>query len=207
VQLRSPTTGISTTCQHEPVREVEEAARLLLQGAIVGTPTDTVYGIAADPHHPSAVARLFALKGRHDGKPIGLLVADFEAALTMVVLPEYARQWAERHWPGPLNLVAEALFALPAGVGDRARGTVGVRVPDHPVARALLALTGPLAVTSANLTGQPETLDDRAARALFGDEVARYLPGSCPGQMSSTTVDVSGPAPILLRRGPLDLGL
>jgi L-threonylcarbamoyladenylate synthase len=179
----------------------------LARGAVVGIPTDTVYGIAADPRNPGAVSRLFSIKGRSGGKPVGLLVADIDAALEMVELPEYALEWARSFWPGPLNLVGVARFDLPEGVGDRSRGTVGVRVPNHATTREILSAFGPLGVTSANRSGARETLDDTGARAALGDLVDIYVPGSCPGAVSSTTVDVTGAKPVLLRQGPLDLDL
>lgn len=186
---------------------LDEISDALSRGAVIGLPTDTVYGIAADPRHSVAVRRLFAIKGRSEGKPVGLLVADIEAALGMVDLPGYAVDWARSHWPGPLNLVGVARFELPEGVGDPARGTVGVRVPDLPTTREILTAFGPLAVTSANRTGEVETLDEIGARAVLGDLVDMYVAGECPGAVSSTTVDVTGPEPVLLRQGPLDLGL
>ena len=170
-------------------------------------PTDTVYGIGADPHNAVAVGRLFSIKGRSETKPVGLLVADIDSALEIVELPDYAVEWAKSFWPGPLNLVAVARSVLPEGVGDADRGTVGVRVPDHVTARDILRAFGPLAVTSANRTGEQETLDDVDARAVLGDLVDLYVVGRSPGAVSSTTVDVTGPKPILLRKGPLDLGL
>ena len=184
-----------------------ETIEALCRGAVVGLPTDTVYGLAADPRSPSAVARLFSIKGRPDDKPVGLLVADLDSALGIVDLPEYAVRWARSFWPGPLNLVGAARFELPVGVGDRALGTVGVRVPDHLTTRAILDACGPLAVTSANRSGGEETLDDASARAALGQLVDLYVVGQCPGAVSSTTVDVTGPEPVLLRKGPLDLGL
>jgi L-threonylcarbamoyladenylate synthase len=185
----------------------EEISEALRRGAVVGIPTDTVYGIAADPRNPVAVGRLFAIKGRSEAKPVGLLVADIEAALAMVELPGYAVEWARSHWPGPLNLIGVAKFELPEGVGDRIRQTVGVRVPDLSTTRAILYAFGPLAVTSANRSGDTETLDEIEARAAFGDLVDVYVAGRCPGAVSSTAVDVTGPRPLLLRRGPLNLGL
>jgi tRNA threonylcarbamoyl adenosine modification protein (Sua5/YciO/YrdC/YwlC family) len=186
---------------------LEEISGALSRGAVIGIPTDTVYGIAADPRNSIAVGRLFSIKGRSDSKPVGLLVADIESALAMVELPGYAVEWAKSHWPGPLNLVGIARFQLPEGVGDRTRGTVGVRVPDLSTTREILGAFGALAVTSANRTGENETLDETGARASLGDLVDMYVAGHCPGAVSSTTVDVTGPNPVLLRKGPLDLGL
>lgn len=183
--------------------EMSRAVELLRAGEVVGLPTDTVYGIGADPHRKSAVAKLFAIKGRVAGKPVGLLVADLATALDMVALPPYAITWAEQHWPGPLNLVGRPLVAVAIGTHD----SLAVRVPAHPTALALLAAFGPLAVTSANLAGDRETLSDEEARAVLGERVAFYVPGVCPGGVSSTTVDVRPSRPRLIRAGPIELDL
>ena len=184
---------------------IDLALRHLRAGDVIGLPTDTVYGIGADPLQPEAVARVFALKGRSLDQPIGLLVADLETALDAVELPEYARLWASLHWPGPLNLVARPKATWPQGVGDAK--SLGVRVPDHETTLELLGVAGPLAVTSANRSGDPETLNDVDAASIFGLDVAVYLPGESPGGAASTTVDVRFDEPILLRPGPLHLGI
>ena len=185
----------------------ERAVSILRSGEVVGTPTDTVYGIAADPDRVEAVARLFALKGRRETKPIGILGANADQVGAWVELPLYTLEWAEQFWPGPLTLVARALRPLPEGVGDRRRRTVGVRVPNHPVALELLESAGVLAVTSANLAGAQETLSDAEAAAALGDRVPFYLPGTCPGAVASTVVDVSRAKPRILRPGPLELDM
>jgi L-threonylcarbamoyladenylate synthase len=189
------------------IEATERAVGILRSGEVVGTPTDTVYGIAADPGRADAVARLFVLKGRRETKPIGILGANADEIGSWVELPLYALEWAEQFWPGPLTLVARALRPLPEGVGDRRRRTVGVRVPNHPVTLDLLEAAGVLAVTSANLAGTHETLNDAEAAAALGDRVPFYLPGTCPGAVASTVVDVSRAKPRILRPGPLELDL
>jgi tRNA threonylcarbamoyl adenosine modification protein (Sua5/YciO/YrdC/YwlC family) len=184
---------------------IEEALACLRAGEIVGIPTDTVYGIGADPHNAGAVARIFAIKGRGWEQPIGLLVADLETALELVELPDYARLWASLHWPGPLNLVARPRAYWPPGVGDAE--SLAVRMPDHEIALELLAAAGPLAVTSANRSGQPETVSEVDAALALGDQVSSYVPGTSPGGVASTSVDVRADSPVLLRKGPLDLGI
>ncbi len=121
---------------------VEEAVTLLAEGGVVGVPTETVYGIAADPRDEAAVGRLFDLKGRDRAKPIALLGHEVEAFDRLARLDGMATAMGRRHWPGPLTLVVPMRKALAEGVGDPERGTVGIRVPDHPVALELLALTG-----------------------------------------------------------------
>ena len=184
---------------------IEQALIHLRAGHVIGLPTDTVYGIGADPHDLQAVTRLFVLKGRSPKEPIGLLVADLEAALEVVELPDYARLWASLHWPGALNLVARPRATWPSGVGDAE--SLAVRVPDHETALALLAAAGPLAVTSANRSGEAETLNDHEAASIFGTAVTFYLKGESSGGVASTSVDVRYDSPALLRRGPLDLGI
>lgn len=184
---------------------IATALAALRQGKIVGVPTDTVYGLAVDPGSAAAVQSLFELKGRPYDKPVALLVDSAEQAQQVVEMPPPALVLADRHWPGPLTLVVRSRIDLPAWVGDR-RGTVGVRVPDHPVARALLAGAGPLAVTSANRSGEPPARDADGARAIFGDAVAAYLEGTCRGGEASTVVDMTVDPPRVVRPGPVQFG-
>lgn len=186
--------------------DIERAVEAVKAGSIVGMPTDTVYGVGADPRRPLAVQALFDLKGRPVDKPVGLLGASLDALRSLIVVGEEAVELAARFWPGPLTLVVESAVPLPAWVGDHVRRTVAVRVPNHPVALEFLAVTGPLAVTSANRTGEPPAVSDIEARALLGDAVAVYLPGVCPGGTSSTVVDVTVDPPKMLREGPADIG-
>ncbi|HJU51040.1 MAG TPA: L-threonylcarbamoyladenylate synthase [Acidimicrobiia bacterium] len=184
---------------------IDRALDHLRAGEVIGLPTDTVYGIGADPHQPRAVARLFEIKGRGPDQPIGLLVSDLETALGLVELPDYARLWASLHWPGALNLVAQPKTSWPPGIGDGE--SLAVRVPDHPVALELLRAAGPLAVTSANRSGDAEALNDVEAACIFGVDVGFYLMGESPSGVASTSVDVRSAEPIVLRQGPLDLGI
>ncbi|HUU62159.1 MAG TPA: L-threonylcarbamoyladenylate synthase [Acidimicrobiia bacterium] len=175
----------------------------LRRGAVVGIPTDTVYGLAADPFSREAVALLFALKRRPAIKAIPILAASIEQAERVGVLTGPARQAAERHWPGALTLVVGRVPGLPDWVGNPARDSVGIRVPDHPAVLALLGEAGPLAVTSANRSGAATADDDAGARAIFAGGVAAYLPGAGAGGAPSTVVDFTGRAPRLLRAGPV----
>jgi len=179
-----------------------EAVKVLKAGGVIGLPTDTLYGIAAMPDNEAAVRRLYELKGRPDDKPIALLVASSAQAMDLVEVSEQARQLGSEHWPGPLTLVLRIAADLAPWVGDRRR-TVGVRVPDHKLALDVLQRSGPLAVTSANLAGEPPALDDKSARDIFGESVDLYLPGTSPGGVGSTVVDMTGPEPVVLRLGPI----
>ncbi len=182
---------------------IEEALAAVLDGQIVGIPTDTVYGLGVDPFNSDAVERLFDLKGRPQHKPVGVLVASVDQANEIGELGETAAELADKHWPGALTLIVTPTVIMADWVGDQQRRTMGIRVPDHPVARELLEVTGPLAVTSANLSGGPEAMNDRQARDLFGTQVAVYLEGEAPGGEASTVVDATGPKLIVLRKGPI----
>jgi len=183
--------------------DLAEVIAALGRGEVVGLPTDTVYGLGADPFAPAAVERLFAVKRRPAVKPIPLLAASVEQAEQVGVLTGAAREAVERHWPGALTVVVRRAPGLPDWLGDPARDSVGLRVPDHPAALVLLAAAGPLAVTSANRSGVVPALDAAGARAIFGAEVAAYLPGVGGGGAPSTIVDFTGRAPRRLRAGPV----
>lgn len=184
---------------------IERAAEAIDRGEVVGVPTDTVYGIGADPFNPDAVARLFELKGRPDHKPIGVLAATFEQAMEIADIQGPGADLARRHWPGALTLVVRPRVVMADWVGDHQLRTLGVRVPDHDVAVALLSATGPLAVTSANVSGGPEAMTDDEARAIFGDRIRVYVPGEATGGRSSTVVDATGMELSVLRDGPVRL--
>jgi tRNA threonylcarbamoyl adenosine modification protein (Sua5/YciO/YrdC/YwlC family) len=181
------------------------AVEVIRAGGVVGVPTDTVYGIGVDPGNEEAIGRLFELKGRPAGRPIGVLVASIEQASAIGDITGRAGELAEEHWPGPLTLVVRSKTVLPDWVGDRDAGTVGVRIPDHPVTLALLQVVGPLAVTSANVSGGPETMNDVEARKVFGDAVF-YVEGSSRGGRASTVVDMTGEGLVVLRQGPVEIG-
>jgi tRNA threonylcarbamoyl adenosine modification protein (Sua5/YciO/YrdC/YwlC family) len=184
---------------------IDRAIGAVRAGQVIGVPTDTVYGVGADPLNPGAMEKLFALKGRPDHKPVGLLVASIEQARQVGEIEGSAAELAQRHWPGALTLVVTPKVILSEWVGDQQTKTVGIRVPAHPLLLELLSVTGPLAVTSANLTGEPETMSDVEARAVFGDAIPVYLPGTAPGGEASTVVDVTGDRPIVVRQGPVFL--
>ncbi len=182
---------------------VHDAVVALRGGGVIGVPTDTVYGLAVSPYEPAAVARLFEMKGRDDGKPIAVLVASLAQAQDVASFNPVALSLAAEHWPGALTIIVPTSGRLAEGVGRD--GTVGVRMPDHPVALELLSTFGPLAVTSANRSGKPECLDDECAVRAFGDEVQLYLPGRGSRGLSSTVVDATGVSIALLRRGPVEI--
>lgn len=184
---------------------IEEAVDAIRAGHVVGIPTDTVYGIGADPLSTEAVERLFELKGRPPNKPVGLLAANLEDAMRVGDITGPAANLARDHWPGALTLIVTPKVILAEWVGDAQAETVGIRVPDHPRARELLMLTGPLAVTSANRSGEKDTKTAEEARSVFGDAVTAYLDGESPGGVPSTVVDATGSELHILRPGPIVL--
>jgi tRNA threonylcarbamoyl adenosine modification protein (Sua5/YciO/YrdC/YwlC family) len=181
------------------------AASLAIQrGELVVLPTDTVYGIGADAFDPTAVKKLLEAKGRGRDMPPPVLVAA-KATLDALAIevPAWARTLVEQLWPGPLTLVCRQQPSLQWDLGET-RGTVAVRMPDDEVAIELLARTGPLAVSSANVTGLPAANDADEAERMLGDKVEVILDaGTAPGLTPSTIVDATGPQPRLLRAGAL----
>jgi len=183
--------------------DVSAAVRAIKRGEVVGVPTDTVYGLAADPYDEAALDRLYDVKGRESGKPIALLVADLDQGLELGAMTDRALDLAAKHWPGALTLVVPRLDTAPAWLGDPKRRTIALRCPDHDVALALLRSTGPLAVTSANVSEDQPVNSAEDAEAVFGGSVLTYLPGEAGGGEPSTLVDLTRPTEVVLRRGPV----
>lgn len=183
---------------------VATAAAALRRGGLVAFPTDTVYGVAADVWNPEAVARLFAVKGRPELKAIPVLLSE-AGNLPRVAQPqsELVMELARIYWPGPLTLVIRRLPRIPNQVSPD--DTLGVRVPDHPVAQELLAEAGPLAVTSANRSAGPNTLEAGAVLEALGGRIDLILDGGrTPGGVPSTVVDCTSDTLRLLRQGPIE---
>ena len=183
------------------------ATAAVLDGKLVVLPTDTVYGIGADAFSPEAVARLLAAKGRDRQLPPPVLVGSQRAAIALVDdLGPYGQELMDEFWPGGLTLVCPAARTLTWDLGDT-KGTVAVRMPEHPVALSLLRETGPMAVSSANLTGRPAATGAAQARDYFGDAGEVYLDGGpAEAGVASTIVDLTGETPRLLRRGAVSVG-
>ncbi|WP_372446541.1 L-threonylcarbamoyladenylate synthase [Nocardioides palaemonis] len=197
---------IDTSTPEGREQAVTAAAAAVRRGELVVIPTDTVYGIAADAFSHDAVQALLDAKGRGREMPPPVLVS---AATTLDALsegvPAWARTLVERFWPGPLTLVCRQQGSLMWDLGET-RGTVAVRMPDDEVALAVLERTGPLAVSSANLTGRPAATDADAAEEMLGDAVAVIVDaGTSPGGEASTIVDVTVPEGRVLRLGALSL--
>lgn len=189
----------------ERPRGVAAAARAIRNGQLVVLPTDTVYGIGADAFTPAAVAALLAAKGRGRDMPVPVLVGSPATLGGVAVTDKTADALVEAFWPGGLTLVCAEQPSLRWDLGDT-DGTVAVRMPNHDVALAVLTETGPLAVSSANVSGQAPAQSAAAAREQLGDSVAVYLEaGPSQGDTPSTIVDVTGPVPRVLRAGAVSL--
>jgi len=196
----------STADETEREAGIANAALAVQRGQLVVLPTDTVYGIGADAFDAEAVRRLLAAKGRGREMPPQVLVSAPTTLDALAVgVPSYARALITELWPGPLTLVCRQQPSLQWDLGDT-RGTVAVRMPDHEVALELLARTGPLAVSSANRTGQPAATDADEAERMLGRKVAVIIDsGPTPGSVPSTIVDVTGPTGRVLRLGAVSL--
>lgn len=168
------------------------ARAAIARGELIVMPTDTVYGVAADAFNPVAVQRLLDAKGRGRQSPPPVLIPSLATLDALAAeVPPQVRALVEAFWPGGLTVILPARDSLQWDLGDTA-GTVALRMPADQVALELLAETGPLAVSSANLTGEPAAVTAEDAQRMLGDSVAVYLDGGTGGTASSTIVDATG---------------
>jgi tRNA threonylcarbamoyl adenosine modification protein (Sua5/YciO/YrdC/YwlC family) len=180
---------------------IDEAVAAIRAGDVVVVPTDTVYGLAADPSNPAAVERIYAIKGRPPGLELNLLAASISELDGLVEMDAVARALAGAFWPGPLSMVCPVggrRLAVP-----RSGATLMVRLPGHLLLRGLLAATGPVASTSANRHGAPPARSAPEARLTLGGDVAGVVDGGPSIGMASTIIDLSSRPPRLLREGPI----
>ena len=195
---------ITYDCTEDTGREVglSSAAGALRAGRLVVTPTDTLYGIAADAFDPDAVNLLLSAKRRGPDMPVPVLVGSWETIDGLVVsTPAAGRDLIRAFWPGGLSLIVHQAPSLGWKLGHT-QGTVMLRMPLHPVAIELLRDVGPLAVSSANVSGQSPATTAAQAREQLGDSVAVYLDGGpCAIGQPSTIVDLTGPGPRIVREG------
>jgi tRNA threonylcarbamoyl adenosine modification protein (Sua5/YciO/YrdC/YwlC family) len=183
---------------------IEEAARAALGGELVVLPTDTVYGIGTRPDDPAATGRLFEVKGRPRDLELPVLVPSVASAREIARLDSRAEALALRFWAGPLTLVLPRTDASRGWDLGSDPATIGVRMPHHPLALAVLARTGPLAVTSANRSGEPTPPDCDGVVERFGDTVAVYLCEPLPiAGAPSTVVDLAHATVSILRAGAI----
>jgi L-threonylcarbamoyladenylate synthase len=197
---------LGVTTDEERETAIDAAATAIRQGRLIVLPTDTVYGIAADAFSPDAVQSLLAAKGRGREMPPPVLVS---AATTLdalaIGIPSYARALVEEFWPGALTIVCRQQSSLQWDLGET-RGTVAVRMPDDEIALAVLERTGPLAVSSANLSGRPAARTADEAESMLGESVEVIVDaGTSAGADASTIVDCTGAEGRILRRGAISL--
>lgn len=184
---------------------VTRALQVLRAGGLVAFPTDTVYGVGALAFDGKAVESIYAAKDRPVEKAIPVLIGDSEDLKKVAIdIPETARRLAARFWPGPLTILVPKRVDLPESVS--ATETVGVREPDHEVARGLLRAAGPMAVTSANISGAQSPVTAGQVYEQLGGRIALIIDGGrTPGGVPSTLVDCTAPELKILREGPLSL--
>lgn len=183
---------------------IAAATDAVKSGRLVVLPTDTVYGIAADAFDNGAVANLLAAKGRGRDMPVGVLVGSWHTISGLVYsVPDAAHELIRAFWPGALSLVVRQAPSLQWDLGD-ARGTVMLRMPLQPVALDVLRAVGPMAVSSANVSGQPPATTAAEAQRQLGDRVDVYLDGGTSEQQAASTIlDLTGEVPKILRTGPI----
>lgn len=185
---------------------VQKALKILQNGGLVAFPTDTVYGVGALAFDGAAVESIYTAKDRPVEKAIPILIADLDdlAKVTSLPIPPIAVRLATRFWPGPLTLVVPKAQSLPEAVSTTE--TVGVRVPNHEVARLLLRAAGPMAVTSANISGAQSPVTAQEVYEQLSGRIALIIDGGrTPGGVPSTLVDCTAPELKILREGPITL--
>lgn len=182
---------------------LSQALEILRDGGLVAFPTDTVYGVGALVFDEKAVESIYAAKERPVEKAIPVLLGDAEdIGQVAEEIPLFASRLIERFWPGPLTVLVPKKPSIPVVVS--ATSTVGVRVPDHDVARPLLRVAGPMAVTSANISSQPSPTTAEEVHHQLGGRIALIIDGGrTPGGVPSTLVDCTGTEIQILREGPL----
>ena len=180
---------------------IAEAARIMRAHGVIIYPTETLYGLGANPFDPEAMERLYAIKGRGTDKPLPFLIKDQEMLLTLVEkVPPLGRELMERYWPGPLTLIFQAKQGLPAPLGGT--GTIGLRISAHPIARQIVeGMDAPLIATSANPTGGADLTDVGRIAGIFGDQVDLIIDGGKVPGIGSTVIDLTVAPPRIVRQG------
>ena len=185
-------------------RWLPEALAVVRDGGLVAFPTDTVYGLGGLASKAEAVEAIFLAKARPEERSIPILVAGWPEVRGIALPAPPATRLAAAFWPGPLTIVMERDPSLPAAIGPT--GTVGLRAPNHAVALALLREAGPLATSSANLSGDPSPRTAADVLGTLGGRIDLLIDGGqTPGGRPSTVVDCTGEMPRLLRSGPITL--
>jgi len=188
-----------------PAGQIQAALKTLQGGGIVAFPTDTVYGLGALAFDSDAICKIYKAKNRPIEKAIPILIGDLSALEKIADdIPSMAFRFASRFWPGPLTCILPKKQTLPLAVS--ATSTVAVRIPNHADALALLRAAGPMAVTSANISGGANPSSAQEVFDQLNDRIPLILDGgTTPGGIPSTLVDCTGKAPVILREGPISM--
>lgn len=188
-----------------PASEIETALTILQTGGIVAFPTDTVYGLGTLAFDNAAIESIYTAKDRPVEKAIPILIGDLSDLDKITdTIPDMALRFAARFWPGPLTCIVPKKRTLPPAVS--ATSTVAVRIPDHHDALALLRAAGPMAVTSANISGKQSPTTAQEVHEQLHGRISLILDGGkTPGGIPSTLVDCTGGQPIILREGPISM--
>ncbi|MBL8102099.1 MAG: threonylcarbamoyl-AMP synthase [Anaerolineales bacterium] len=188
-----------------PASQLQQALTLLQNEGILAFPTDTVYGLGALAFDNAAIESIYIAKDRPIEKAIPILIGDLSHLDQIAInIPDMALRFAARFWPGPLTCVVPKKHTLPSAVS--ATSTVAVRIPNHPDALALLRAAGPMAVTSANISGQTSPSTAEEVYTQLNGRIPLILDGGkTPGGVPSTLVDCTGDKPVILREGPISL--
>jgi L-threonylcarbamoyladenylate synthase len=182
---------------------LEAAVAIIQEGGVVAFPTDTVYGIGTSAFDDEAVLKLYVVKDRASGQAIPVLISNLDQLENVASeIPSSARRLAKAYWPGPLTLVVAKGSRIADSVSSS--DTVGVRMPNHEFALSLLSAVGPMAVTSANITGSPSlSMASEVIDVMEGKIDLVIDGGTTPGGVPSTVVDCTGKVPFVLREGPI----
>ena len=184
---------------------IPAAKRIIASGGLIAFPTDTIYGVAADAFNPQGIEAIYTAKGRPEEKALPVLIGDFDQLDSLILRrDERLNRITAAFWPGPLTLVLQKSSQVPEALSPYE--TVGVRMPNLAFTLALIKETGPLATTSANLSGDSNPVDAESVMAQLGGRIDLILDGGpTPGPTASTVADLTGPDITILRPGPISL--
>ena len=193
---------------HPPARVIAEAKRVIQAGGVIIYPTETLYGLGANPFDPAVMERVYAIKGRGAAKPIPFLIKDYEMLESLVAeVPPVAGELMEQYWPGPLTLIFRAKEGLPAAMRGK-DGTIGLRISSHPIAQGICAqLSAALTATSANRSGEEDLVDVKHIAAILGDRVDLIIDGGTVSGIGSTVIDLTVAPPRIVRQGVITISI
>ena len=189
----------------EDPQAISEAIEIIQSGGMIVFPTDTVYGVGVSAFNESAIDKIYQVKERSKNKAIPILVGD-PAQLSRITPPsgDQVKRIMDKFWPGALTLILQMLSDLPDNLSST--GTIGVRIPNYKFTQDLLLQTGPLAVTSANLSGESSAKTAEEVYGNLGGKIDLILDGGkSTGGIASTVLDCTKPEPVILRSGPISL--